>query len=92
LLEAHGLQLKYSLETHVHADHITASGLLRQRLGAQTAVSQLCGAETADVQIQDGDIFKLGASEEIKVIATPAIPKAVFLFYGVIVYSQAILY
>ncbi|MEI7994318.1 MAG: MBL fold metallo-hydrolase [Methylococcaceae bacterium] len=71
LLEAHGLQLKYSLETHVHADHITASGLLRQRLGAPTAVSQLCGAETADVQIQDGDIFKLGASEEIKVIATP---------------------
>ena len=27
LLEKHGLQLKYSLETHVHADHITASGL-----------------------------------------------------------------
>ena len=71
LLEAQGLQLKYSLETHVHADHITASGLLRQRLGAQTAVSELCGAATADVQIQDGDIFKLGTSEEIKVIATP---------------------
>ena len=71
LLEAHGLQLKYSLETHVHADHITASGLLRQRLGAQTAVSGLCGAETADIQIQDGDIFKLGADEQIKVIATP---------------------
>ncbi|MCX7099139.1 MAG: rhodanese-like domain-containing protein [Methylococcales bacterium] len=71
LLETHGLQLKYSLETHVHADHITASGLLRQRLGAQTAVSQLCGAETADVQIQDGDIFTLGDSEQIKVIATP---------------------
>jgi len=71
LLEANGLQLKYSLETHVHADHITASGLLRQRLGAQTAVSQLCGAETADVQIQDGDIFTLGATEQLKVIATP---------------------
>ena len=71
LLSVNGLQLKYTLETHVHADHITASGLLRQRLGAQTAVSQLCGAETADVQIQDGDIFKLGASEQIKVIATP---------------------
>jgi sulfur dioxygenase len=71
LLEKHDLQLKYSLETHVHADHITASGLLRQRLGAQTAVSQLCGAETADVQIQDGDIFKLGAGEQIKVITTP---------------------
>jgi glyoxylase-like metal-dependent hydrolase (beta-lactamase superfamily II)/rhodanese-related sulfurtransferase len=71
ILEEQGLQLKYSLETHVHADHITASGLLRQRLGAQTGVSQLCGAETADIQIQDGDIFEFAGGEQIKVIATP---------------------
>lgn len=71
LLSAFGLNLKYSLETHVHADHITASGILRQKLGAQTAVSALCGAQTADVQIQDGDIFTLGESEQVKVIATP---------------------
>ncbi len=71
LLDELGLQLKYSLETHVHADHITASGLLRQRVGAQTAVSSLCGAETADIQIQDGQIFELGEGEQIKVIATP---------------------
>jgi sulfur dioxygenase len=71
MLEEQGLQLKYSLETHVHADHITASGLLRQRLGAQTGVSQLCGAETADIQIQDGDIFEFADGEQLKVIATP---------------------
>lgn len=71
LLDEYGLQLKYTLETHVHADHITAGGLLRQRLGAQTAVSQLCGAETADIQIQDGDVFAFGDGEQIKVIATP---------------------
>ncbi len=71
LLDAHGLQLKYTLETHVHADHITASGLLRQRLGAQTGVSQLCGAETADIQIQGGDVFEFAGGELIKVIATP---------------------
>jgi sulfur dioxygenase len=71
LLSSHGLQLKYSLETHVHADHITASGLLRQRLGAQTAVSGLCGAENPDIEMQDGDIFKFGKDEQIKVIATP---------------------
>jgi len=70
-LATHGLQLKYSLETHVHADHITASGLLRQRLGALTGVSRLCGAESADIQIQDGDIFKFAGDEQIKVIATP---------------------
>lgn len=71
LLTEHNLVLKYSLETHVHADHITASGLLRQRLGAQTGVSGLCGAETADIQIQDGDIFEFADGEQLKVIATP---------------------
>ena len=71
MLDEQGLHLKYSLETHVHADHITASGHLRQRLGAQTGVGQLCGAETADIQIQDGDIFEFAGGEQIKVIATP---------------------
>jgi sulfur dioxygenase len=71
LLETYQLQLKYSLETHVHADHITASGLLRQRTGAQTAVSGLCGAAAADIQIQDGDVFEFASGEQIKVIATP---------------------
>lgn len=70
LLNDFGLSLKYSLESHVHADHITASGLLHQRLGAETGVSQLCGAVGADLQLQDGDVLKFG-SEQIKVIATP---------------------
>jgi glyoxylase-like metal-dependent hydrolase (beta-lactamase superfamily II)/rhodanese-related sulfurtransferase len=70
LLEVEGLTLKYSLETHVHADHITAGGLLRQKTGAQTAVSGLCGAETADIQVEDGDVFNFG-DESLKVISTP---------------------
>jgi len=71
LLEENNLTLKYSLETHVHADHITASGKLRQKVGAKTAVSSLCGASSADIQIQDGDVFEFGNNENIKVIATP---------------------
>lgn len=71
LLQEYGLTLKYSLETHVHADHITASGLLRQRLGSETGVSQLCGAEGASLQLQDGDLLEFGAGEKIKVISTP---------------------
>lgn len=71
LLKQHDLTLKYSLETHVHADHFTASGQLRQQLGAKTAVSLLCGARSADIQIQDGDVFKFAENEIIKVITTP---------------------
>lgn len=71
LLSEYDLSLKYSLETHVHADHITASGLLRQRTGTQTAVHAFCGAYSADIQIQDGDVFTFGADEQLKVIATP---------------------
>ncbi|MEC4747639.1 rhodanese-like domain-containing protein [Methylomicrobium sp. Wu6] len=71
LLDQHGLKLKYTLETHVHADHITASGLLRQKLGAKTGVGQLCGAVGADLQLQDGDVLEFAGDEIIKVIATP---------------------
>lgn len=71
LLEKRALKLKYSLETHVHADHVTASGVLRKKLGTQTAVSSFCGVELADIQITDGHVFELGTSEKIQVIATP---------------------
>ena len=69
-LKHHGLKLIYSFETHVHADHITASGLLRQHTGAKTCVSQFGGAQLTDIEIQDGDIFMLG-EQQIKAIATP---------------------
>jgi sulfur dioxygenase len=70
LVKQHGLSLKYALETHVHADHITASGKLKQQLGLQTGVSEQCGAESADLQLNDGDAIVFGR-QTIQVIATP---------------------
>lgn len=70
LLKQHQCTLKYSLETHVHADHVTGGGLLRQKTSSQTAVPDACGAKTADIQLNDGDEIKF-ANETIKVIATP---------------------
>jgi len=70
LINSLGIQLKYALETHVHADHITASGELRRRVAVQTGVSALCGASSADLQLSDGDVIQFG-QEVIKVIATP---------------------
>ncbi|WP_020168822.1 MULTISPECIES: MBL fold metallo-hydrolase [Methylotenera] len=62
--------LKYALETHVHADHITASGMLREYFSLQTGASALCGVYTADMQLNDGDVLLIG-QQEVKVIATP---------------------
>jgi glyoxylase-like metal-dependent hydrolase (beta-lactamase superfamily II) len=39
-----GLTLQFILETHVHADHVTGAGLLREQLGARTVVSKAAGA------------------------------------------------
>jgi glyoxylase-like metal-dependent hydrolase (beta-lactamase superfamily II)/rhodanese-related sulfurtransferase len=70
LLREHGLTLKYTLETHVHADHVTAAQALKRATGAQTAVSRDCNAQGYDRLLQDGDVILFG-NEEILTIATP---------------------
>lgn len=70
LIESLHVTLMYVLETHVHADHITAGAALRSALGIQTAVAESCGATEADIQLNDGDEIRFG-EELIKVIATP---------------------
>lgn len=70
LITEYQLKLKYALETHVHADHVTASGMLRERLNIQTGVGEQCGATSADLQLNEGDKLKIGA-QTIMVIATP---------------------
>jgi len=64
------LHLNYALETHVHADHITASGMLRERLNIKTGVGKHCGASAADLQLNEGDVIEFG-QQKIRVIATP---------------------
>lgn len=70
LLDQYGLVLKYSLETHVHADHITASGMLREKTNTLTGIGSRCNALAADLQLRDGDQLTLG-NTPIKVLATP---------------------
>lgn len=64
-----GLNLKFALETHVHADHITAAGQHREAFGAKVAIFEPT-VKCADHHIQDGDVFQLG-SDVIQAIHTP---------------------
>lgn len=70
LIRELGLKLKYTLETHIHADHVTGSGLLRKALNSLVMVHENSRAKCADVQIKGGDSIPLG-TERINVINTP---------------------
>jgi glyoxylase-like metal-dependent hydrolase (beta-lactamase superfamily II) len=63
LLQALNLKLIYTMETHVHADHITASGLLREKLGSKSVVHRDAGALCADLLVTDGVPLQVGDLE-----------------------------
>jgi glyoxylase-like metal-dependent hydrolase (beta-lactamase superfamily II)/rhodanese-related sulfurtransferase len=56
-----GLRLRWTIDTHVHADHVTAAWRLKQRLGSAIAVGKASGAEGADRYLEHGDRIAFGA-------------------------------
>lgn len=69
LLTELDLELRYVLETHLHADHITSAGLLCDKTGAQSVVSHH-GAQCADIHCGMGDRLVFG-DLECDVLETP---------------------
>lgn len=70
LIRELGLTLRYCLETHIHADHITGTGILRELTGCQSIVPEHAHATCADRFIHNDDALQVG-SVQIKAIATP---------------------
>jgi glyoxylase-like metal-dependent hydrolase (beta-lactamase superfamily II) len=70
LLDRERLQLRYVLETHTHADHITGAGRLSEATGAKTATPLPCGIVAADLQLDDGEELHFGG-EAIRALHTP---------------------
>ncbi|AKF79093.1 Zn-dependent hydrolase [Myxococcus fulvus 124B02] len=69
LLEELGLKLVVVMETHVHADHVTGAGQLRERMGARVMASAK-GAPCVDRQLKHGDVVRVGQLE-LRVLETP---------------------
>jgi len=65
-----GLVLRWTLETHVHADHITGAWLHKQRLGSRIALGANGGAEGADRLLAHGDRVDFG-DRALEARATP---------------------
>jgi glyoxylase-like metal-dependent hydrolase (beta-lactamase superfamily II)/rhodanese-related sulfurtransferase len=65
-----GLRLVATLDTHVHADHVTGAWLLKQRCGSAILLSRASTAANADRLLAHGDRVGFG-TRHLEVRATP---------------------
>ncbi len=70
ILRDQNLHLTHILETHLHADHISAAHKLREQTGALVVISDKAQADCADIVVDDGDFVVLG-DDVIRVLSTP---------------------
>src|ERR1700761_255122 len=54
------LTLAWTVDTHIHADHVTGAWLLKKRVGSRIALSAVAGAEGADCVLSSGDRLAFG--------------------------------
>ncbi len=61
-IEDHGLSLDWIIETHVHADHLSAAPYIQQKLGGKIGIGEkiLVVQETFGKIFKDGDTYKVG--------------------------------
>ena len=60
LLEELNLTLKYTIESHIHADHVTGADVLRDRTGSRAAVPERSGAHHVDISLREGEPIEVG--------------------------------
>jgi len=59
LIEELDLKLVLAVDTHIHADHVTALGSLRQRTECATAMGAMTRSECVSVQFNEGDKLRI---------------------------------
>lgn len=70
LIDELDLNLVYCLETHIHADHITGAGKLRQGTGCKVAASRHAATDCHDIKLGENDIVTIG-NISLHVLETP---------------------
>jgi len=70
LLQKDGWTLRYVMDTHTHADHLSGGTALARRTGAEYAMHKKSGVSSLDLRLKDGSSLRLG-EVEMDVIETP---------------------
>lgn len=69
-LQEHKAKLRYIIETHTHADHISSAPALRSATGAKIVRHVLAPSSLKDIAVTGGEVLTLGG-ETLAILATP---------------------
>ncbi|XP_024979998.1 persulfide dioxygenase ETHE1 homolog, mitochondrial [Cynara cardunculus var. scolymus] len=65
-----GLKLLYAINTHVHADHVTGSGMIKTKVPGVKSIISKASKASADLHVEAGDKIQFG-DLYLEVRATP---------------------
>jgi len=60
LLQELGLTLTYTIDTHIHADHLTGARRLKQLTGSRIVYPAIDALPCADLGVREGEAFRIG--------------------------------
>lgn len=60
LIKDLSIKLLYTIETHVHADHVTSAYSIREQTGAQMVFGKSTGVDCADRLLDDHELLEFG--------------------------------
>jgi sulfur dioxygenase len=63
VLQSLDLKLTYTIDTHIHADHLSGARRLKALTGSRIAYPAIDELPCADIGLQEGTIFKIGNIE-----------------------------
>ncbi|XP_017772161.1 PREDICTED: persulfide dioxygenase ETHE1, mitochondrial [Nicrophorus vespilloides] len=73
------LNLKFAINTHMHADHITGTGELKKLTNCKSVISKASGAK-ADIHIDESDVIEFG-THKLRVFSTPGHTNGCVTYY-----------
>ena len=68
--EASGMRIRYVIDTHLHADHVSAGRTLAEATGAEYVLFAEAAANFPFLGVRDGDVLALG-NVTVRVLHTP---------------------